>query len=54
MGFERPFEGCKSPIVDFSMYDFKVLNVDYITPEEYFVHAYIEEVLKAVNTTTFT
>ena len=36
-----------APIVDMGMYEFKYLNTGNITPEEYFMNVYSEEVHKS-------
>ena len=36
-----PLKGYTSPIIDLGTYKFKYLNTGKITPEEYFMNAYV-------------
>ena len=42
-GGDGPFEGLTSPMVNFGEYEFKYLNTGKISPEEYYICAYVEE-----------
>ena len=52
-GGDGQFENCTSPMVDPGTYEFKTLNTDKITPEEYLTGAYLKEVFIPENILTF-
>ena len=45
-GYDVPFNGSTTPMVDMGMHIFKDLNTRGITPEELFTNTYVEEVDK--------
>ena len=40
-------KGSTAPGIDFNTYEFKNLNTGKITPEEYFINAYLEELFES-------
>ena len=50
IGGEGTFEGCSSPMVDVSNYDFKSITDKTVKLEESFVNSYVNECLESANT----
>ena len=48
------FEGLTSPMVDFGAYEFKYINTGKISPEEYYMSAYVEKVFELEHLCTHT
>ena len=46
-GGEGPYEGCLSPMIEVSNYDFKYISDKTVKPEEYFVNSYVKECLES-------
>ena len=47
-------KGSTTPMVGFGTYKFKYLNTGKITPEEYFINAYKEELFESEQVHNFT
>ena len=43
---DGPFKGSTTPIANLGTYVFEYLNIEKITPGEYFTNAYVKEVYK--------
>ena len=50
IGDEGPYEGCSSPMVDVSNYNFKSITDKTVKLEESFVNSYVEECFEFDNT----
>ena len=46
IGGAGPYEGCSSPMVDLSNYEFKSLTDKIVKPEGPFINSYVDECLK--------
>ena len=53
-GYDRPFKGSTTPVVDMVTHEFTYFKTGKITPEEFFMNAYPDEVYESEQVCNYT